>query len=78
MRSALGDLPTLQHDDYVAIIDGSQSVRNKDAGAGFLAYDTADVLKDLLLGVGVKRGSLQNISMNDERILDAYSFVEEQ
>ena len=45
VRTRLSHLAILQHQDLVAIVDGPQSMGNKDARASLLLQDTVDVLQ---------------------------------
>lgn len=58
MRTCLSHLAILQHQDLVAIVDGPQSMGNKDARASLLLQDTVDVLQQCLFGICVEGRSL--------------------
>src|SRR5450631_4475530 len=48
------DASGVQHGDAVGIADGGDAVRNEDGGAA--AHDVAQVIEDLVFGVGVDAG----------------------
>ena len=58
VRTCLSHLAILQHQDLVAIVDGPQSMGNKDARAPLLLQDTVDVLQQCLFGIRVEGRSL--------------------
>ncbi len=58
MRTALGHMAVFEYDDLIAIVDGPQSVGNKDARPGVFFQYAVDILKKTLLRVGVEGRSL--------------------
>src|SRR5690606_14483973 len=70
VRAALHDLSALHHDDFVAVADGAQAVRDDDAGAAAPAQALVDVL--LSGRVEGARGLVedQDGRLSDERARD--------
>lgn len=58
MRTALRHTTIFEHDDLIAVIDGPQSVSNKDTRPSLFFQYAIDILEKALLSVGVEGRSL--------------------
>src|SRR5262245_9980479 len=63
MRAAFSDLATVEHDDFVAVANCAQPMRNDDA----CAPTAPQIVVNLLFGIGIKRGG-RLVEHQDRRI----------
>lgn len=80
VRPCLHYMAILQHQDLVAVIDSTQTMRNKHARAALILENAVDVLQEGLFCVGVESGGLRgHLAMYfGSNGCQTYRFVKEQ